>query len=96
MQDIHWGSGLFGYFPSYVLGALLAAQLFEAAQAGVEDLNHRIARGEFGPLDAFLRDRVWSKGSLLETDELVVQATGKPLGVEAFERHLRRRYLGAV
>jgi len=96
MQDIHWGSGLFGYFPSYVLGALLAAQLFEAAQAGVEDLNHRIARGEFGPLDAFLRDRVWSKASLLETDELVVQATGKPLGVEAFERHLRRRYLGAV
>jgi carboxypeptidase Taq len=52
-----------------------------------------IARGEMQPIDAFLDARVWSQGSLLETDALVAHATGAPLGTEAFIRHVRRRYL---
>ncbi len=95
LQDVHWPAGLVGYFPTYTLGALTAAQLFEAAEARVPDLRERIAGGELAALDAFLDEKLWSEGSHLETGALVESATGRPLGTEAFERHVRRRYLGA-
>ena len=94
MQDVHWPAGLFGYFPTYTLGALTAAQLFEAARAAQPGLGAAIARGDLLGLDSWLDEHVWSRGSLLETGELVRAATGAPLGTGAFERHLRRRYLG--
>lgn len=94
MQDVHWPAGLFGYFPTYTLGALTAAQLFDAARRAHPELSAEIARGDLRALDAWLTDNVWAKGCLLETDELVRRATGEPLGTQAFERHLRRRYLG--
>lgn len=93
MQDVHWPAGLFGYFPTYTLGALLAAQLFEAARQAMPDLPSRIRAGDFEPLNAWLREHVWSQGSLHETDALVVNATGRPLGTAAFRAHLQRRYL---
>jgi carboxypeptidase Taq len=93
MQDVHWPAGLFGYFPTYTLGALAAAQIFAAARAALPDLGARIAAGDFAPLNDWLRDHLWSRGCLLETDALVTQATGAPLGATAFERHLRTRYL---
>jgi carboxypeptidase Taq len=96
MQDVHWPAGLIGYFPTYTLGALTAAQLFQAAEANVTDLRGSIAKGDLAPLDAFLREKLWGEGSRLGTAELVVHATGKPLGTEAFERHIARRYLGAA
>lgn len=94
MQDVHWPAGLVGYFPTYTLGALTAAQLFEAAARDISGLGEHIARGELAVLDAWLRDKVWSMGSLLETDALIRHATGRPLDTEAFRRHLARRYLG--
>jgi carboxypeptidase Taq len=94
MQDVHWPAGLVGYFPTYTLGALLAAQLFESASRGIPELSAGIARGELGPLDAWLREKVWAQGSRLETDALVRHATGRSLDTAAFERHLERRYLG--
>jgi carboxypeptidase Taq len=94
LQDIHWYDGNWGYFPTYTLGALIAAQLFEAARRDMPDLTQAIAAGEFAPLLVWLRDRVHSKGSLLSTAELVENATGRPLGTASFERHLRDRYLG--
>jgi carboxypeptidase Taq len=93
LQDIHWYDGNWGYFPTYTLGALIAAQLFEAARRDMPDLTQAIAAGEFAPLLLWLRDRVHSKGSLLPTAELVENATGQPLGTASFERHLRDRYL---
>lgn len=93
MQDVHWPSGAIGYFPSYTLGALTAAQLFETARVSIPGIEERIARGDFEPLNSFLRERIWSKASLLETADLITQATRRPLGVEAFERHVRERYL---
>jgi carboxypeptidase Taq len=93
MQDVHWPAGLFGYFPSYTLGALVAAQLFAAARAALPELPAQIARGEFAPLDAWMRERIWSRGSSLETDALLRDATGGPLGTEAYRRHLTSRYL---
>jgi carboxypeptidase Taq len=94
LQDIHWYDGAWGYFPTYTLGALIAAQLFEAARHGIPDLIEVIASGEFSPLLAWLGERVHSKGSLLSTAQLVEGATGRSLGTASFERHLRDRYLG--
>jgi carboxypeptidase Taq len=93
LQDIHWYDGAWGYFPTYTLGALIAAQLFEAVRRDVPDLMESIATGEFAPLLGWLRQRVHSKGSLLSTAQLVEEATGRPLGTASFERHLRDRYL---
>ena len=94
LQDIHWYEGLWGYFPTYTLGALIAAQLFAAARRATPALDEGISRGDFAPLVAWLGEQVHAKGSLLPTAQLVETATGEPLGTAAFERHLRNRYLG--
>jgi carboxypeptidase Taq len=94
LQDIHWYDGAWGYFPTYTLGALIAAQLFAAARAALPDMPEAIGRGEFSPLLGWLRHNVHGQGSLMSTAELVEAATGSPLGTAAFERHLRQRYLG--
>lgn len=93
MQDVHWPAGLFGYFPTYTLGALAAAQLFAAAKRAMPATDAAIARGEFGPINTWLRDNVWGRGSFAETNDLFVAATGAPLGAEAFKQHLAARYL---
>jgi carboxypeptidase Taq len=93
LQDIHWYDGVWGYFPTYTLGALIAAQLFEAVRDAIPAVQEAIARGEFSPLLGWLRERVHSKGSLLSTAELVENATGRPLGTTSFEHHLHDRYL---
>jgi len=93
LQDIHWYDGNWGYFPTYTLGALIAAQLFEAARRDIPDVMQPIAAGDFSPLLGWLRERIHSKGSLLSTAELVEEITGWPLGTASFERHLRNRYL---
>ncbi|HET9959118.1 MAG TPA: carboxypeptidase M32 [Polyangiaceae bacterium] len=94
MQDVHWPAGLFGYFPTYTLGALTAAQLFRAARRAVPGLLEQIARGEFGGLDGWLRTNVWGVGSSLSTNEILARATGSTLNTQAFEEHVARRYLG--
>ncbi|MBX3158048.1 MAG: carboxypeptidase M32 [Deltaproteobacteria bacterium] len=93
LQDIHWTDGAFGYFPSYTLGAMYAAQYFAAIRAAVPDLDARIAAGDLAPIFAWLDERIWSQASRWETRELVERATGAPLSPAHFERHLRARYL---
>lgn len=93
LQDIHWYDGAWGYFPTYTLGALIAAQLFAAARRAIPDLMERIGDGDFAPLLGWLSRNVHAQGSLLSTAEVVEAATGEPLGTAAFERHLRARYL---
>jgi carboxypeptidase Taq len=93
LQDIHWYDGFWGYFPTYTLGALIAAQLFEAAKKAIPPLDAAIAAGDFMPLLGWLRERIHAKGSLLSTAQLVENASGEPLGTASFARHLRRRYL---
>jgi carboxypeptidase Taq len=96
LQDIHWPSGSFGYFPTYTLGAMAAAQLFAAACEQDAAIKPGIAKGDFAPLLAWLKTKVHGRGSLdATTDDLLVHATGKPLGVAAFEAHLCARYLAA-
>jgi carboxypeptidase Taq len=95
LQDIHWPDGSIGYFPTYTMGALAAAQLFAAAKRGVPDLLDTIARGDFAPLLGWLRANVHGKGSIATTDEILIQATGAPLATDAFKAHLESRYLTA-
>lgn len=93
LQDIHWYDGAWGYFPTYTLGAMTAAQLFDAAVQQVPGIPDAMRRGDFAPLVQWLRVNVHAKASLLTTRELLTAATGRPLDPQAFERHLRRRYL---
>ncbi len=93
LQDIHWYDGAWGYFPTYTLGAMTAAQFFDAAVSADPAIKPGIANGNFVPLVAWLRDNVHGKGSLLSTRELLVEATGRPLDPEIFKAHLKRRYL---
>lgn len=94
LQDIHWTNGLFGYFPTYTLGAMAAAQLFDAAVKAEPEIPDAIARGDFTPLMTWLRTHVHGHGSRHTTDEILEQATGRPLDPAVFMAHLRRRYLG--
>jgi carboxypeptidase Taq len=93
LQDIHWPGGGWGYFPTYTLGAMAAAQLFEAACRDEPDLLPGLARGDFAPLTGWLRTHVHAKGSLQTTDDILTEATGRPLGTAAYKAHLERRYL---
>jgi len=93
MQDIHWACGSFGYFPSYTLGAIYAAQEFAAAERDIPQLRGNISRGDLTQLMDWLRNHIWQKASTLSTDELIRSATGDGLNVSFFRRHLERRYL---
>lgn len=94
LQDIHWTDGAFGYFPSYTLGAMYAAQYFAAIRAQLPELDARIVAGDLAPLFTWLDQRIWSQASRWQTPELVERATGAPLSASHFEHHLRARYLG--
>lgn len=93
LQDIHWFDGAIGYFPTYTLGAMSAAQLFQAARLADGEIEPAIARGDLRPLLGWLGRHVHGKGSSLSTSDILVQATGRPLEATAFEAHLTRRYL---
>ncbi len=93
LQDIHWYSGAFGYFPSYSLGAMAAAQLFEAAECALPDLYDSLGQGDVSPLVGWLREHVHEPGCLYSPDELLTRATGSPLGTEALKRHIQQHYL---
>ena len=96
LQDIHWPAGLWGYFPTYTLGAITAAQLFDAACRDEPALPGCLSHGDFTPLLRWLRPRVHERGSSATTDEIVRDATGQALSASTYQRHLRRRYLGAA
>lgn len=93
LQDIHWYSGAWGYFPTYTLGAMAAAQLYAAAKAADSTIEPALAAGEFGPLYGWLRPNVHELGARFGTGELIERATGRPLDAAAFKAHLTTRYL---
>jgi carboxypeptidase Taq len=93
MQDIHWPGGAYGYFPTYTLGAIAAAQLFDAAKRSMSSIPISLAQGDFAPLMQWLREHVHAKASSASTEEILRAATGRGLDVGVFKQHLRRRYL---
>lgn len=93
LQDIHWYDGAFGYFPSYTLGAMGAAQLMRAARASLPGLDHALEQGDFTPLRDWLRAKVHGQGARLGFQDLLRAATAKPLDPSDFTAHLTERYL---
>lgn len=93
LQDVHWYDGAWGYFPTYSLGALAAAQLMAAAKKAVPDLDEGLARGNLSSLMAWLGEAVHSRAASQTSDEILIAATGQPLSAAAFKAHVKERYL---
>jgi carboxypeptidase Taq len=92
LQDVHWSSGAIGYFPTYSLGNLYAAQLFETARDELGDLHTMFREGEFKPLLNWLRTKIHSQGRRYPAAELARRVTGAPLSHDALMRHLRAKF----
>ena len=95
LQDIHWYDGAFGYFPSYTLGAMAAAQLMRAARREVGGIDAALAQGDLSPLTFWLDRKLHQQGSRLGFADLIEHATGEAFSIAAFEDHLRARYLAS-
>lgn len=93
LQDVHWFVGKFGYFPSYTLGHMMAAQLFETLKQKFPDMNDKIRQGDLDEITGWLKNNIYSKGRLVSDDELFRDITGKSIGTAALVKHLNRRYL---
>lgn len=88
LQDVHWSFGLIGYFPTYTLGNLYAAQFWEKINADIPDLEARIGRGDFAALKAWLNEKIHAHGKRYRAAELCERITGKPLSADPLLRHL--------
>lgn len=93
MQDVHWFAGLFGYFPTYTLGALTAAQWFATARDSDPEIMSGIQRGDLAPLLRWLRQHIHGQGRKLVMQPLLREVTGSELDAGYFQRHLSERYL---
>jgi carboxypeptidase Taq len=91
LQDGHWAAGMFGYFPTYTLGSLYAAQLTETYAKSTK-LDEQIARGEFTPLRAWLRDNIYASGDRIATEALMKRVTGQGLNTDAYFRHIAAKF----
>jgi carboxypeptidase Taq len=91
LQDTHWGGGLIGYFPTYTIGNLMAAQLWERIGADIEDLDERLEQGDFTPLREWLRAHIHRHGRKYLPRELLHRVTGEELRVDPFMAYLRAK-----
>jgi carboxypeptidase Taq len=92
MQDIHWSAGLIGYFPTYALGNMYAAQFFETARSELGDLDEQFARGEFQPLKGWLNENIHCRGKQYRADKLVEVVTGSSLSHQPLLDHLHGKF----
>lgn len=91
MQDVHWSEALFGYFPSYAIGNLVAGQLWARARADIPELDDQLAEHRLEPLREWLREHVHRHGSRYTDDELLARAVGGPVQVQPFISYLRAK-----
>jgi carboxypeptidase Taq len=85
---MHWSGGAFGYFPSYALGCLIAAQLWEALEAEAGSQDEPLRSGDFAAIRGWLAEHVHRHGRRLDTEPLVEAATGRGIDPEPFLRHV--------
>ena len=94
LQDIHWPSGSFGYFPAYTCGAIIASMLMEGARKSAITMDADITMGNFNSINEFLNNRVRNYGSLKTTNDLIKDATGEDaINTEIFLKYLKKKYL---
>ncbi len=91
LQDVHWSAGLIGYFPTYALGNLYAAQFFAQAKIELGDLQASLAKGDFRPLTHWLREQIHRHGQRRSAAELVQRVTGRGLDAGPLIEHLRAK-----
>ena len=94
LQDIHWSEGIIGYFPTYAIGNVLAAQLWGAARADLASLDDDLRAGDYNGLRAWLVEKVHRHGRRLTPPELIEQAVGGPLDPGPMLEHLSSKYRG--
>ncbi len=94
LQDVHWPAALFGYFPSYTLGALIAAQLKETMQKALPNMKQDLLSGDFSNIFKWLRSNFHEHGSFYTTPELIQKITGQSVSEKAYLDNIRIRYLG--
>ena len=93
LQDIHWTDGGFGYFPSYTLGAVNAAQIFAAIKREHPNWQSDLEQGDLGFIRQWLSEKIWQQGCMLESQELMMFATGEESNPRHYLDHLQARYL---
>jgi carboxypeptidase Taq len=95
LQDIHWSTGLMGYFPTYTIGNLMSAQLWQRLRADVPEIDEQLERGEFAPLRDWLREHIHRHGRTFEPRELLRRVTGEELRVDPLVGYLRDKLADA-
>lgn len=93
LQDMHWYNGVFGYFPTYMLGSMLSAQFFDAMQSSNKDTLKNIKSGKFKPIIKWLHDNIHSRGSLMDVSDLVTKVTGRDIDSEWYKEFLKNKFL---
>jgi carboxypeptidase Taq len=96
LQDVHWFVGKFGYFPAYTMGHMIAAQIYDRMKRDIQNIPDLMRAGDFLPIQAWLADRIYSKGRLMRTDALLENVTGSRLTPGPLIAHLQERYLNAA
>jgi carboxypeptidase Taq len=94
LQDVHWSSGAFGYFPTYQLGNVMSVQIWEAARAALPGLEERFERGDFSELGTWLRESLYTFGRKLTPKEMLARVAGGPIDPEPYLAYLRAKHAG--
>lgn len=92
LQDIHWSHGSFGYFPTYAIGTIYAAQIYKTMKKHVHDAEEQIERGEFGKIGDWLKENIHKYGRLLLADEIVAKACGEGFNSDNYISYLTQKY----
>ena len=92
LQDVHWSSGYIGYFPTYALGNLISAQVWECIRKDIPDLDDQIRRGDFSALLGWMRRKIHVHGAKYQPQELVERVTGSKIDPAPYVRYLRTKY----
>ena len=92
LQDIHWASGLIGYFPTYTLGNIMSAQFYAKALTEITDLEERIRGGDFASLRGWLKENIHRHGRRYTANELLLRVTGTGLDSGPYLAYLRKKY----
>ena len=92
LQDMHWSTGLFGYFPTYQLGNVISVQIWEVARAALGELEEQFSRGEFGPLRQWLSEQIYHHGSRYPPPDLLRRVTGSGIDPEPYLKYLHAKF----
>ncbi len=93
LQDIHWAHGTIGYFPTYSIGTLFAAQLGEYIRRDIPDFNDKVLNGDFQPIKDWLREKIHKYGSIYPPKELIMKSFGEEINPEYFVNYVKSKYL---